>query len=221
MITNVGFIQQLLLGTKLTLIVAVCALCFGLLVGLLSAILELSSSKIIRIAAITCMSLIRGLPELLVLFAIYFGGTILLSKIFHHYIEVNALIAGIVALGLIFAAYAAEVFRGAFLAINSGQKEAGMALGFSNYYILTRIQLPQLWRHALPGLNNLWLVLLKDTALVSLLGLADLMSKTQIAASETHQPFTFYCVAALIYLALTSISQMIASFCIPKLTKQR
>ena len=203
-----GFFGQLLLGTKLTIIVACGSLVFGLIFGLLGAIGSLSSNKPVQIMTITIMSIIRGLPELIVLFIFYFGGTALLTAIFHHYVELNAITAGIIALGGIFAAYATETFRGALLAVPKAQKEAAQALGMTSSYMFFHIQLPQALRHALPGLSNLWLVLLKDTALVSLIGLADLMSKAQIAASETFKPFTFYFIAALIYLTLTTISQL-------------
>ncbi|MCK5531996.1 MAG: ABC transporter permease subunit, partial [Halopseudomonas aestusnigri] len=112
-------------------------------------------------------------------------------------------VAGTLALALCFGAYATEVFRGALLAIPKGQKEAGLALGMSNLRIFWRITLPQLWRVALPGLGNLYLIMLKDTALVSLITLEEIMRKAQTAANATKEPFTFYLLAALIYLFLT------------------
>src|SRR5438876_11497086 len=105
------------------------------------------------------------------LFIIYFGLTTLLSQLLHHYVEISAFVAGVMALGLIFGAYASQVFRGAFLALNAGQIEAGKAMGLSRFQIISRLQIPQAWRHAIPGLGNLWLVLLKDTAIVTLIGL--------------------------------------------------
>ncbi len=121
--------------------------------------------------------------------------------------EVNAFIAGVISLGLIFAAYATQTLRGAFLALHKGQKEAAQALGLSSRRTFSHILFPQAWQIALPGLTNLWLVLLKDSALISLLGLSDLMFKAQIASSSTHQPFKFYFTAAIIFLILTSLSQ--------------
>jgi His/Glu/Gln/Arg/opine family amino acid ABC transporter permease subunit len=202
-----GFILQILLGTLVTLKLAFCAAAFGLPFGLVGASLESIRNPLLRYLAAGLIFIIRGLPELLVLFFIYFGAAIILKKIFHHYIDVSAFAAGVIALGLIFGAYASQVFRGAFLAIDSGQTEAGKAIGFSRLQIFMRIQIPQVWRHALPGLGNLWLVLLKDTAIVTLIGLTDMMNQAKIAASTTHQPFTFYLIAAGIYLFITSISQ--------------
>jgi His/Glu/Gln/Arg/opine family amino acid ABC transporter permease subunit len=204
-----GFLPQILAGTWVTIQIASCSLVLGLALGLIGAAGESSRLRFIRYFFIAITSVIRGLPELLILFFIYFGGTILLTQMMGHYIDVNAFVAGVVALGIVFGAYASQTFRGAFLAVPSGQIEAAKALGLSGWRIFKRIYLPQAWRHALPGLGNLWLVILKDTSLVSLIGLADLMSRTQIASSTTHKPFVFYATAALIYLLLTSISQKI------------
>jgi len=99
------------------------------------------------------------------------------------------------------------VFRGAFLAVDKGQVDAGRAVGFSSWQLFVLIQLPQAWRHAIPGLGNLWLILLKDTAIVSLIGLSEIMNEAKNAASTTHQPFTYYLAASLIYLVITSVSQ--------------
>jgi len=204
-----GFILQILLGTLITLKVALCALIFGMVVGLVGASLEFIPNRWLRYLALCIIFIIRGLPELLVLFFIYFGAAAILSNVFGHYVDISAFAAGVIALGLIFGAYASQVFRGAFLAIDAGQVEAGKAMGFSRSQILRRIQLPQAWRHAIPGLGNLWLVLLKDTAIVTLIGLTDMMNQAKIAASTTHQPFTFYLIAAGIYLLITSVSQKV------------
>lgn len=206
-----GFLLQLADGTWLTIQVAICALILGLILGLAGALAESSRIAALRIFATTLISAIRGLPELLVIFVVYFGGTLLLTAIAGHYVSVSAFASGIVALGLLFGSYASQTFRGAFLAVPIGQTEAARALGLNPRQIFFHIQLPQAWRHALPGLGNLWLVLLKDTALVSLIGLADLMNKAQVASSTTHQPFTFYLLAALFYLILTSLSQAVMS----------
>lgn len=204
-----GFILQILVGTLITIKLAACAFLVGLPIGMLGALLESIPNSMLRYLSASIIFIVRGLPELLVLFFIYFGMTAILSHLFHRYVDINAFIAGVVALGLIFGAYASQVFRGAFMAIDQGQVEAGKAINFSRWQIFTRIQLPQAWRHAIPGLGNLWLVLLKDTAIVSLIGLQDMMSEAKIAASSTHQPFTFYLIAALIYLIITTLSQIV------------
>jgi len=219
MINFDGFLTQLLIGTKLTIIVAISALILGLIFGLIGAAASLSKNKLIRTIAFSLTSIIRGIPELIVLFTVYFGGTALLKIIFHHYVDINALFAGTFALALIFGAYATETFRGAFLAIPKGQIAASQVLGLSKKQTFFHILLPQVWRHAIPGLSNLWLVLLKDTALISLLGVADLMNKAQVAASETSKPFTFYFAAGLLYLIITTFSSAATSFITKKANK--
>lgn len=204
-----GFLPQVLAGTWITIKVACCALILGLAFGLLGAIGESSSSRLLRYFSTGIISIIRGVPELLVIFFIYFGGTIILTGFLGHYHDVSAFAAGVTALALIFGSYASQTFRGAFLAVPKGQIEAAKALGLNHHQIFTRIRLPQAWRHALPGLGNLWLVLLKDTALVSLIGLEDMMSRAKTAASTTHKPFSFFLIAAILYLIMTSVSQQI------------
>ena len=114
--------------------------------------------------------------------------------------------AGVIALGLCFGAYATEVFRGAILAIPKGHREAGVALGLSKFRIFTKLIMPQMWRIALPGLGNLFMILMKDTALVSVIGLEEIMRHSQIAVTVSKQPFTFYMVAAFMYLGLTVLA---------------
>jgi His/Glu/Gln/Arg/opine family amino acid ABC transporter permease subunit len=203
-----GYGSQLMLGTLTTIAVAICALALGLVMALFGALGELSRRPLVRSLTFACTALIRGVPELLVLFGIYFGGSALLSLIVRQDLQINAFIAGVFALALIFAAYGAQTLRGAFLAIPAGQREAAQALSLSTKRTFSHILLPQAWRIALPGLGNLWLVLLKDSALVSLLGLSDLMNKAQMASSNTHQPFKFYMTAAVIFLILTTLSQI-------------
>lgn len=204
-----GFVLQILIGSLTTLKLAIFAAALGLVIGLIGALAESIPQRWLRYLVAGIIFIVRGLPELLVLFFIYFGLAALLSKLMHRYVDISSFAAGVIALGLLFGAYASHVFRGAFLAIDRGQQEAGCAMGFSRWQIFSRIELPQAFRHALPGLGNLWLVLLKDTAIVTLIGLSDMMNQAKIAASTTHQPFTFYFIAALMYLIITSVSQKI------------
>ena len=152
----------------------------------------------------------RGLPELLTLFIVYYGGQILLQEIVQLVadtrVEVSGFVAGLVALGLVFSAYASEVFLGALRAIGRGQHEAAHALGLRPAATLRLVILPQLVRLALPGIANLWLVLLKDTSLVSVIALNDLLRETQVAVGATKQPFFFFLVACLVYLAMSIVS---------------
>lgn len=203
-----GFAIQMLKGTLVTLELAGVSAIIGIALGLLGALGESLRTPWLRYPTKALIFIIRGLPELLVLFFIYFGLTLFLNHLSHHSVNVSPFAAGTIALSLIFGAYASQVFRGSFLAIDAGQTEAGAALGLTRWQIFTRIQIPQAWRHALPGLGNLWLVLLKDTAIVMLIGLFDLMGQAKLAASTTQQPFTYYLGATLIYLAITSVSQI-------------
>jgi His/Glu/Gln/Arg/opine family amino acid ABC transporter permease subunit len=201
-----AYLNQLLLGMLVTLKVALLSLFFGLCLGLIGAAGESSKKPAIRFFFISFHTLIRGIPELLVIFLIYFAVDTALHAM-HLIDNINSFASAIIALSLLFGAYASQTFRGAFLAIPKGQQEAAQALGLQRRFIWRFILLPQAWRYALPGISNLWLVLLKDTALVSLIGLSDLMMRAQAAAVTTQQPFTFYFAAATIYLLLTSVSE--------------
>lgn len=209
-----GWGDELLSGTKLTILLALVTLPFGLFLGLGVALAKDSSRPWLVFFGNIYTTVFRGLPELLTLFIIYYGGQILLQNIVgffapNFYVEVNGFVAGVCALGLVFSAYASEVFVAALRAVSRGQTEAARALGISNIKTLWLVTLPQVWRYALPGLGNLWLVLLKDTALVSVIALNDLLRNTKIAVGNTKEPFFFYLVACLIYLILSIISSIL------------
>lgn len=203
-----GYLTSLLKGTEITLLLAIAAAPISLILGIIGACGELSSNLAIRKITLVITSTLRGLPELLVLFGIYFGGTVLLTKLSIQK-DVSPFLSGVIALGVVFAAYCAQAFRGAFLAIPKGQKEAATALGLNKRQTFFLILLPQAIRHALPALGNLWAVLLKDTSLVSLIGLADLLNNAKIAANVTYEPFFFYGGAALIYFVAVTLSQTV------------
>lgn len=201
-----GFGDQIVAGAVTTLQVAITSLVLGLGVGFCGAVAKLSRIAILRRLADAYTTIIRGVPELLIILILYFGGTVALTALVGRYVEVDAFAAGVFALTIVFGAYATEVFRAALLAVPPSQIEAAHALGLTKALTLRFVILPQMWRHALPGLGNLWLTLLKDTALISVVGLEDLMRKSSIAAGSTHDPLTFYTVAAAIYLTFTSVS---------------
>ncbi len=202
-----GFGPALLEGTWMTIRLSLTSVLLGLLLGLLGASAKISERRSLRAAGGFYTSLVRGVPETLWVLMAYYGTTSLMNWLGSYfgnpYLTLSPFVAGTIALGLCFGAYATEVFRGALLSIPPGQREAGLALGMSPLRIFWRITLPQLWRVALPGLGNLYMILLKDTALVSLISLEEVMRKAQVAANATKEPFTFYFMAALIYLALT------------------
>jgi arginine/ornithine transport system permease protein len=142
---------------------------------------------------------------------VFYGGQMFINQLgpmlgYDGYIDINPFIAGVSTIGFIFGAYMTETFRGAILAVNKGQLEAGTAYGMSAFMVFRRITLPQMVRHALPGFGNNWLVLIKTTALVSIIGLNDMVRKAGLAAGATRKPFTFYLVVAINYLVITSIS---------------
>ncbi|USE34756.1 arginine ABC transporter permease ArtQ [Endozoicomonas sp. SCSIO W0465] len=196
-------------ATVMTLGLALSSLALGLLMAMAFSLAELSRYKPLALAASTVVAVMRGLPEILVVFFIYFGSTHALFLVTDEFVEISPFVAGTIALSLIYSAYASQTLRGAFMAIPKGQTEAAVALGISRSHCFFRIILPQTWRHALPGLGNQWLVLLKDTALVALIGVHDLLLQARMTAASTYEPFTWYGVAALIYLAITLISQSV------------
>lgn len=211
-----GFGPALAAGTLMTIQLALCALALGLVLGLLGALAKTSPNKFLQWLGGTYSTIVRGVPELLWVLLIYFGTVNLMrelgSLLGHPELELNAFAAGVIALGLCFGAYATEVFRGAILAIPRGHREAGQALGLAKGRIFWRIILPQMWRIALPGLGNLFMILMKDTALVSVIGLEEIMRRSQIAVSLSKEPFHFFLIAAFIYLSLTVLAMTAMHF---------
>ncbi|WP_462380970.1 ABC transporter permease [Pseudomonas sp. Marseille-QA0892] len=207
-----GFGPALVAGTLITIRLALCALVVGLVLGLLGALAKTSPYRPLRWLGDIYSTIVRGIPELLWVLLIYFGTVNLMRSLADtlgmESLELSPFAAGVIALGLCFGAYATEVFRGAILAIPKGHREAGMALGLSKGRILWRLVLPQMWRVALPGLGNLFMIMMKDTALVSVIGLEEIMRRSQIAVTSSKEPFTFFLVAALIYLSLTSVAMV-------------
>ncbi len=205
-----GFGPALLAGTWMTIQLALTALAIGLVLGLLGALGKTSPYKSLQWLGSSYSTLVRGVPELLWVLLIYFGTVQLMRSLGELLgipgLELNAFAAGSIALGLCFGAYATEVFRGALIAIPRGHREAGLALGLSKPRIFFRLILPQMWRIALPGLGNLFMILMKDTALVSVIGLEEIMRRSQIAVTASKEPFTFFLVAAFIYLGLTVLA---------------
>lgn len=218
--------QPLASAAGMTLALAICALVLGLILAMLFAVWESARWKPMAWLATVIVTLFRGLPEILVVLFIYFGSSqllLLLSDGFElnllvaripvqlniESFEVSPFLCGVIALALLYAAYASQTLRGALKAVPEGQRESGQALGLSKSQIFFRLVMPQMWRHALPGLGNQWLVLLKDTALVSLISVNDLMLQTKSIATRTQEPFTWYVIAAAIYLLITLFSQYV------------
>jgi polar amino acid transport system permease protein len=206
-----GWGDEIAFGVKVTITLALATLPVGLLIGFLIALAAQSQEKTLRLAAGIYTTIFRGLPELLTLFIVYYGAQMLIQSAaaslgYDGRIEINAFLAGLIALAVVFSSYASEVLLSAFRAIPRGQYEAGDALGLRRGKTMLLVILPQLVRIALPGLTNLWLILLKDTSYVSVIGLADIVRQTGIAARVSKEAFFFYFIACLLYLALAMIS---------------
>jgi len=199
---------QLLMGAGLTLLLGLCSAVFALTMAtvfLLAAQLKSRAvNGFIRVYSI----IIRGVPEILVIFLTFYGAAIILTKINGSYAELSPFFAGVLALGMVFTAYSYEVLRGAYESIPKGQFEAGHTLGLNGVQTFFHIIFPQLMQKALPGLSNLWLILLKETSLVSVIGLEELMRKSSLAAGVKHDPLFYYCYGALFYLAITAFSEI-------------
>lgn len=200
-----GFGGPLLAGAGLTLALAVATLIVGTAIGIGAVALRLWGGRFLSPLASAYVAIVRGVPDLLIIFVVYFGGTVSLSWMFARYVEVDAFSAGVAALGFVFGAYATEIFRGAIVEVPRGQGEAARALGLRPWQVFVFVTFPQAWRLALPPYGNQILVMLKQTSLVSVVGLEELMRKAGLAAAFTQSPFTFYMAAALLYLAMTGV----------------
>ncbi|WP_261817146.1 ABC transporter permease [Vibrio gallicus] len=225
-----GYEATILNGAWLTVQVALLSLLLAMVLGMLGALAKLSNSYIAKGIATLYTTIIRGIPDLVLMMLIFFGGQILLNNSLYginewlnnyftssdpnhewvsylpDYIDISPYAAGILTIGFIFGAYMAETFRGAIMAVDVGEMEAAKAYGMSPVLAFKRVLFPQMIRHALPGFGNNWLVLLKTTALVSLIGLEDMVRVGSLAAGTTKMPFTFYMAVSIIFLFFTAVS---------------
>ena len=207
-----GWGDEMLRGALMTMAVAVCSYLLGVAIGILFASFKLSRFAVLRYVADFYTTVIRGIPELLVIYLVFFGGGTLLRTIasgifgYDGYIDPPLFVTGMVCIGLSAGAYNTEVIRGAVLAVPVGQIEAAKAIGMSAANRFRRILVPQVARYALPGLGNVWQLTLKETSLISVIGLVEIMRSAAVASGSTKEPFTFYLIAAVLYLGLTSIS---------------
>ncbi|MCG9783639.1 ABC transporter permease [Vibrio brasiliensis] len=225
-----GYEASILKGAVVTIEVALLSLLLAMILGMLGALAKMAPYRWARAIATLYTTVIRGIPDLVLMMLIFFGGQILLNNSLYSinetlnewfassapnhewtsylpdYIDVSPFVAGVLTIGFIFGAYMAETFRGAIMAVDSGELEAAKAYGMGPVLAFRRILLPQMIRHALPGFGNNWLVLLKTTALVSIIGLEDMVRMSSLAAGSTKMPFTFYMAVAIIFLFFTSVS---------------
>lgn len=207
-----GYGTSLLAGAGLTLALAFASLAIAAALGLAGAAARLSRHPALRGAARAYTTVVRGVPDLVMMMLVFYGGQTALNALADRLgraaPDVDPFAAGALTIGFIFGAYLAEIFRGAYLAVPAGQREAALACGMTPAQALRRVVGPQMLRHALAPLSNTWLVMLKSTAIVSLIGLSDLMERAATAAGSTREPFLFYAAAGVAYLAFTSVSEL-------------
>jgi octopine/nopaline transport system permease protein len=208
---NTGWGDELFFATLMTIAVAAAAILIGFVLAAIFTAFKLSKNKILNLIGGFYTTVFRGVPELLVIYLFFFGGSgtvMYIAKIFGYngYIEVNAFITGAISIGIISGAYSTEVFRGAIQSINTGQFEASKVLGLRKKIYYYKIIIPQMLRLALPNISNVWQITLKDTSLISVTGLVEVMRQSYVAAGSTRDPLFFYSFAAVLYLLLTFLS---------------
>ncbi len=208
---DTGWGDELFRATLMTIAVSITAMIIGFSFAAIFTPLKLSKYKPLNLIANVYTTVIRGVPELLVIYLFFFGGSgaiMFVASMFgyNEYIEINAFVTGSFAIGIISGAYSTEVFRGAIQSIDKGQFEAAKVLGFSKFKQFYKIILPQMLRLAIPNLSNVWQITLKDTSLISVTGLVEIMRQSYIAAGSTRDPLFFYSFAAVLYLLLTFLS---------------
>ena len=209
-----GWGDELFYATLMTLAVSITAMIIGFFFALIFTPLKLSKYKFLNLIGNFYTTVIRGVPELLVIYLFFFGGSgaiMFVASMFgyNEYIEINAFLTGSFAIGIISGAYSTEVFRGAIQSIEKGQFEASKTLGFKKPIQFFKIIMPQMLRLSIPNLSNVWQITLKDTSLISVTGLVEIMRQSYIAAGSTRDPLFFYSVAAVLYLILTFLSMKI------------
>jgi His/Glu/Gln/Arg/opine family amino acid ABC transporter permease subunit len=208
---DLGYGWLLLRGAQLTVLVGLCSMVIAMVLGLLGSWAKITRNRGANILAGVYTTLVRGVPELVLILLVYYGVPTMIQDISASLgteiiLDINPFLAGTATIGFIYGAFATEVFRGAYLAVDQGQIEAARAVGMNKILTFRRVLLPQMWRFALPGLGNVWMVLIKATALISVIQLPELMRNADIAARATRSPFTWFFAASLIYLGITILS---------------
>ncbi len=208
---DTGWGDELFYATLMTIAVAITALVIGFFLASIFATFKLSKNKLLNLLGSFYTTVFRGVPELLVIYLFFFGGSgavMFVAKIFGYdgYIEVNAFLTGAISIGIISGAYSTEVFRGAVQSIDKGQFEASKVLGFKKKIYFLKVIIPQMLRLALPNISNVWQITLKDTSLISVTGLVEIMRQSYVAAGSTRDPLFFYSFAGILYLLLTFLS---------------
>ncbi|NIF20841.1 histidine ABC transporter permease HisQ [Candidatus Pantoea multigeneris] len=205
-----GYSDVIIKGTLVTLELALSSVLLAVILGLIGAGAKLSGNRPLALLFEGYTTLIRGVPDLVLMLLIFYGLQIALNTVTDALgmaqLDIDPMVAGIITLGFIYGAYFTETFRGAFMAVPKGQIEAATAFGMTGAQTFRRVLFPAMMRFALPAIGNNWQVILKATALVSLLGLEDVVKATQLAGKSTWQPFYFAIVCGVIYLVFTTLS---------------
>ncbi|MGL6070538.1 ABC transporter permease [Craterilacuibacter sp.] len=208
-----GYTGYIIAGAQTTLQIALASLAVATLLGLIGAACRLAPSLALNRLAVAYSTMVRGVPDLVLMLLVFYGGQTAANAVLETLglaaIDFNQFIAGVLTLGFIYGAYLSETFRGALMAVPKGQWEAGSAYGMGRLHVFFRIILPQMIRLAIPGYTNNWLVLTKATALVSIIGLQDMMFRAREAGAATREPFTYLLVVGAVYLAITSVSLLL------------
>ncbi|MGB1360982.1 MAG: ABC transporter permease [Alphaproteobacteria bacterium] len=221
---NTGWGDEIFFASLVTIALAICSFAFGTFLGLYIAIGKLTSNKYVAKSLDAYTTIVRGVPELLIVYLLFFGGENAITQVarvfgYNGFINLPPFMIGVLAIGFISAGYSAEVFRGAIQSIKKGQIEAGLSLNLDEKTIFNKIILPQAVRVAIPALGNIWQLTLKDTALISVTGLAEIMRISRIATNSEREPFIFFITAAIIFLILTSVSTNIQKYIETKFNK--
>ena len=207
-----GWGDEFFYATLITMSVATCSFAFGIVLAAGAATMKLSNYRVLHMLANGYTTVVRGIPELLIIYLIFYGGNGILMSIakdvfdYHQYIELPIFLMGVLCIGLSSGAYSTEVIRGAVLAVPIGTIEAAKAIGMNTSTRFRRILLPQVARFALPGLGNVWQLTLKETSLISVIGLAEIVRIAQIGAGSEKEPFTFFLAGLILFLILASLS---------------
>ncbi|RDL46937.1 Octopine transport system permease protein OccQ [Ensifer sp. M14] len=209
-----GWGNILLAGATMTILIALSGYATGAVIGVLGAWAKVRGGPVTRLVADVYTTVLRGIPDLLVIYLLYFGGSAAISAVGHFFgaegfIGFPGFLAGMLAVGITSGAQHTEVLRGAFRAVHPGEIEAAIACGMPRWLRFRRIVAPLTLRHALPGLGNVWQVVLKESALVSITGVAELLRQAQVAAGSTGLPFDFYLIAGAIYLSISTVSSAV------------
>ena len=210
-----GFVQQLGIGALMTIQVAVCAYLLALAIGTMFALATVRRGSLARIVWVPYASIFTGVPSLLVAFLFYYGGSGIVTSLLaivgiKAKVEVTPFAAAVAAIGMVYGAYLADLIRSAIQNVPRGQFEAARVLLIPAPMIWLKVIMPQVLRLALPGMTNMWIVVLKDTALVSLIGLKEIMAYAKLASGVTKEPFIYYVLAAAFFLVMTWLTYFVA-----------